>query len=220
MEQNKPTPEELAAQLRKPHGENGVQVGKFMNEGNKFINELSYKALSLQEWDNVLEIGPGNGAFVSELIEPFEYVGYTGLDYSGLMIEEAKKVNATLISRGRVRFVEGNISGLDFKNKAFNKIITVNTLYFWPEPQKNLAELNRVLADDGKLIMAIRPKRNMEVLPITEFGFTLYSKEDIIQLLEKGGFNISDVQEHMDPPMEVEGQTIQMESLIILAKKV
>lgn len=219
MENNKPTPEQLAAQLKKPHGESGIGVGKFMNEGNKFMNELSYKALALQEWDNILEIGPGNGAFVSELIEPFEYVGYTGLDYSELMIAEAKKQNHTLINRGRVRFLEGDLSELSFKNKAFNKIITVNTLYFWPEPKKNLAELRRVLADDGKLILSIRPKRNMETLPITEFGFTMYSKEEAVQFLEEGNFKVLEVQEHIDPPMEFEGQSIQMESVVITAEK-
>lgn len=219
MEQTKPTPEQLAAQLRKPHGENAVGVGKFMNEGNKFINELSYKALSLQEWDNILEIGPGNGAFVSELIEPFEYVGYTGLDYSEEMVEEAKKQNANLISRGRVRFMQGDLAEMNFKNNAFNKIITVNTLYFWPEPAKNLGELHRILADDGKLIIGIRPKRNMVNLPITEFGFTMYSKEEVISFLEAGNFKVLEVQEQDDPPMEFEGKPMQMESLIITAEK-
>ena len=61
--------QDMAAQLKKPEGELGRQVGQMMNKGNEVINKWTNDVLELQPNDNVLEIGMGNGYFVKDVLQ-------------------------------------------------------------------------------------------------------------------------------------------------------
>ena len=55
---------EVAAQLRKPVGENGTEIGKLMNVGNAPMNRHTLAVLNPEPNDSILEVGMGNGFFV------------------------------------------------------------------------------------------------------------------------------------------------------------
>ncbi|MEZ4722811.1 MAG: class I SAM-dependent methyltransferase [Flavobacteriales bacterium] len=76
----------IAAQLRKPTGMDGVEVGKMMNHGNLNINLAAMDSLQIKQDDSILEIGMGNGYFACQMIECAERVSYTGFDYSSDMV--------------------------------------------------------------------------------------------------------------------------------------
>ena len=42
MNSNKPTPQDIAAQLKKPEGSSGIEMGEVMNDGNKFMNKIKF----------------------------------------------------------------------------------------------------------------------------------------------------------------------------------
>lgn len=119
----------IAQQLRQPHGEFARQVGEIMNAGNGYINRSAIEALQAQPGDQVLEIGMGNGFFVRELLAADPTVQYTGADFSEVMVEEANQRNAGLIENGQVYFRLASAGPLPFAAEVFHTVFTVNTVY-------------------------------------------------------------------------------------------
>ena len=148
--------QQLAAQLRQPSGEAGVQTGEWMNKGNVHINLDTLETLDAIGGDNILEIGMGNGFFVHHIVQKDSTIKYTGADFSEVMVAESKRINAPWVNSGQAAFVLCNADLLLFKDNTFNKVFTINTIYFWDDPIKILGEIERVLQPKGKLIITLR----------------------------------------------------------------
>lgn len=210
---------QLAKQLRKPEGEMAGKVASAMNESNRQMNEFAIGSLNLKSGQNVLEIGMGNGFFVKQLFIKENDIHYTGFDYSADMIKEAAELNKSIVKNGKAVFVKGDVGNLPFKEKSFDLIFTVNTLYFWEKPEKVLEGLKRIMKDDGELTIVIRTKENMKKFPFTDFGFTLYSEKDLIHLLESNQWKINQSLTKKEDKHWFEGQSISLETLIVTASK-
>ena len=209
-----------AAQLRKPHGEDGIKTGEMMSVGNKHVIANTLELLNAQANDRILEIGMGNGFFVNQILLKHQSITYTGCDYSELMIAEAEKLNAAWILNGRAKFIFSEASALPFADNVFTKIFTVNTIYFWDDEPKVLNELKRVLQPNGKLIIGFRPKHQTEKYPFTKYGFNLFTKEEVAQLLAANGFVVADAIEFQEPDFDMNGTRMKMESVVISATKI
>jgi SAM-dependent methyltransferase len=210
----------IAEQLRKPSGEFAVTVAGKMNEGNQLINQYTLEALKLNAGGNILEIGMGNGKFVKNILDVDKSVNYTGCDFSKEMVEEAEKINRHFIEAGRAAFIKANADNLPFGDDRFNKVFSVNTLYFWDNPPEVLAEIRRVLKPDGELVIGIRPLPVMKQFPFVKFGFTLYSGNKACDLLIQNGFNVLQIIEKKEPVQDLNGVKINVESLILCASVV
>ncbi|MCR6640336.1 MAG: class I SAM-dependent methyltransferase [Sporocytophaga sp.] len=209
----------LAGQLRRPENEDGVKTGVHMNEGNKIMNLEAIKALSPCAHDKILEIGMGNGFFVKNIVSAHPTIVYTGCDFSETMINEAEKFNAEYIKSGRVQFHLASADKLPLDSNSYNKLFTVNTIYFWEDPKHTLNEFKRVLTSDGELTIVIRPKHIMEDIPVTKYGFNLYSKDELIDLLSENNFDVLEANEIEEPSREVMGKMIKFGSVVVRSKK-
>jgi len=214
---NETSYQQLAAQLRKPTGESGIQTGEWMNRGNVHINMDTLEILNAMPGDKILEIGMGNGFFVHHIVEKDNSIQYTGADFSEVMIKEAERINKTWINSGQAGFVLADVASLPFTDNSFNKVFTINTIYFWEDAVKTLDEIKRVLQPKGKLIITLRPKRQMKNYPFTKYGFTMYGKEEVERLLNENGFTNIHASEIQEPDFELNGQMVKMESLIVEA---
>lgn len=210
---------EIAAQLRNPEGETGIIVGNKMNELNNFITHFAYDLMNVADNDHVLEIGLGNGKFVSEIIAKGSNIFFAGIDYSKTMIDEAKINNQKLLDEAKIELQQADLSKIPYEGEFFNKICTINTLYFWNNPQSDIKEVYRVLSADGIFVLAIRPKENMQGMAFTKFGFKLYDLEDVKNLLVQGGFRIINCFEKDEPPALFNDIEIHPKSLCIVAEK-
>ncbi len=209
----------MAAQLRQPKGDEGIKTGEWMSDGNKTIILDTLSTLNAETNDRILEIGMGNGHFVSEIVSIDPSISYSGCDFSELMVEESRKNNQEWIANQQAEFVHTNGISLPFDEHTFTKLFTVNTIYFWEDQWLVLAEFKRVLKTEGLLVIGLRPKRLMENIPFTRFGFNLFSKEDVADLLTENGFEVLSVAENTEPAFELNGKQIIMENLVITAKK-
>jgi ubiquinone/menaquinone biosynthesis C-methylase UbiE len=205
----------LAAQLRKPDGEIGKQIGEVMNNGNRLINEWTLDALDLHEGDSILEIGMGNGFFVKDILAIKPSLRYDGLDYSEIMVAEAVKINQSFIEEKKAKFTLGTADNIPFDDKSFQKIFTINTIYFWGNAEHELNEIKRVLQTGGKFVIAVRSKEAMQQMPFTEYGFVKYDQQELLDVLEKNGFIISEVLQKKEPPYDFNGHVMQPENIII-----
>jgi ubiquinone/menaquinone biosynthesis C-methylase UbiE len=211
---------QMAAQLRKPEGEDGVRTADLMSKGNMHIIHNSFNALNAEPGDNILEIGMGNGCYVKEILERSESIHYTGCDFSELMVQESEKFNSNWITKGKARFIHSNITALPFKADVFSKIFTINTIYFWDNEIAALNEIKRVLQPNGRFIIGFRPKHQTEKYPFTKYGFNQFSKEDVDKLLSKNGFSVVDIFENKEPAFDLNGQIINMENVVVVARNI
>jgi ubiquinone/menaquinone biosynthesis C-methylase UbiE len=135
------------------------------------------------------------------------------------MVEASKRINGVWIQNKQADFIHASIDNLPFEKNSFDKIFTLNTIYFWDNEQAALTELKRVLAPEGLLIIALRPKRQMLTYPFTQYGFNMFSKEEVHLLLKENGLTVLNIYENHEPPFELNGETIRMENLIVVSKK-
>jgi SAM-dependent methyltransferase len=59
----------------------------------------------------------------------------------------------------RVDLRIGEVSSLPWPDAAFDGILAVNTAQFWPDPAADVAEVLRVLAPGGRIVIALRTGR-------------------------------------------------------------
>jgi ubiquinone/menaquinone biosynthesis C-methylase UbiE len=135
------------------------------------------------------------------------------------MIAEAERINEAWIRNGQARFVLADMKTMPFDDTVFNKVFTINTIYFWEDAADVLNEIKRVLHATGKFILTLRPKHLMEKYPFTQYGFNMFSKEDVSELLNQNGFTVIEMQEKKEPDFELNGEMIAIESLIVVAIK-
>lgn len=179
---------QLGRQLSEPTGFWGLVLGRLMNKNNYPMYLDAYRLLEFEKGDRVLEIGFGNGAFINEVVELTEYGNYTGIDISDTMLKTAKKRNRSLINTGRIKLVKAHAGQLPFADQSFEKVFTVNTIYFWENPKQVMKEIKRVLNPGGVFVLALGTKEAMEKNGYYKERFTLYEKADVEKLYIEAGF--------------------------------
>ncbi|TDE15464.1 class I SAM-dependent methyltransferase [Dyadobacter psychrotolerans] len=208
----------IAGQLANPTGEGGIKTGEMMNLSNNGMIATTIALLSIQEGNRVLEIGPGNGNHVSELMKLYE-ITYTGVDISLTMIEEASRRYSEDVLKGNVNFILSDGNQLPFQSDFFDKIFTVNTIYFWKDPVKYASEIYRILKTDGTFNLALATKSFMKKLPFTKYGFQLYDKETAVSLMSEAGFQVQEIIEQIDITIGNMGQPVERDIMVLICTK-
>jgi ubiquinone/menaquinone biosynthesis C-methylase UbiE len=180
----------IAAQLKHPTGEKGIEMANMMHETNINMTRHSIQNLNISKENKILELGHGNAGHVTFIFEKADNLKYYGLEMSELMFQEARQINRNFVSQKQAFFsvYDGNV--IPFEDEFFNKIFTVNTIYFWKEPEKLLSEIYRILKPNGNFCLTFAEESFMKTLPFTQFEFELYSTEKAQKLIEKTAFKI------------------------------
>jgi ubiquinone/menaquinone biosynthesis C-methylase UbiE len=207
---------QLAGQLRCPDGNSGLKVGEMMNFTNSNMISKAITAFKLGDGDNVLEIGPGNGLHVKNIVNSGSRITYTGIDISSTMTDEAVKLNKSLPN---VSFQLTGSRVIPFGESQFYKVLTANTIYFWESPQEYANEIARVLKPGGTLSLAFIPKSTMQHIPFAKYGFTLYDIETVTGLMETAGLTVTSSMTEKEFVTGNSGQQIEREFVIFTAKK-
>lgn len=207
----------LAQQLSCPDGENGIKTGENMNLTNFNMIRSTINAMDVQPHEHILEIGPGNGSHLEALLT--QDVKYAGIDISETMIAEANRINQAFIDRSSATFSLSDGKALDFGTRTFDKVFTVNTLYFWEEPLNYAREIFRVLKPGGKFYLTFAEKDFMTTLPFTVYGFELYSSSDAGKLLSKAGFNLEITETLTEDIRSNTGQSVKRNFIILTSSK-
>jgi SAM-dependent methyltransferase len=209
----------MASQLRKPEGETGVNVGITMNKGNAFMNDLVFSKVNLQDNEVILEIGFGNGKLIPQLLNGRKNVRYEGIDYSETMVSEALIFNKELIESGTVGIRQGNFTALPFADNFFDKICTINTIYFLDDLSAGIQELFRVLKPGGSVYIGARPPETAQILEFAKDGFTFYTGEQVVAMLEKAGFKNCGFEMHTDPLTVFQDKQFYLKTMCIWGAK-
>ena len=180
-------PRFIARQLSRPTGFFGRIMGRLMNWHNAKLNSYAVRQLELAPSDRVLEVGFGGGVTLPTLIGGAAFVG--GVDRSSDMVRRAKAIFSEAVSAGRTDFREGTVEEIPFEASSFEKVCTVNTIYFWSSLDAGFAEIRRVLLPGGRVVIGFVPKERMDRMGMPADIFTSRAPNDVVAALRKAGFS-------------------------------
>lgn len=208
----------LAQHLANPEGEKGKEIGEMMNATNISMTLESIRALLIEDGEHILEIGHGNAGHLKNIFKLAKELKYTGIDISETMHLEAKRLNHEFEKQADFVLYEG--IKLPFEDETFDKIFTVNTVYFWENPVGFLNEICRVLKDNGTFVLTFGQRDFMEKLPFTAYNFTLYNNDEMEELVSKSHFKRMKTSEKEEQIKSKTGnETIQRIYTILTIKK-
>ena len=116
-------------------------------KSQKSIYDYIYKEISAAaSGKDVLELATGPGMIAKHIAPSAKSV--TATDFAPKMIEAAKKGSVP----DNVSFEIADATNLRYENDSFDLVVIANALHIIPEPEKALAEIDRVLKANGTLI--------------------------------------------------------------------
>lgn len=144
-------------QAASPSGWFGRLLGFTWPREHGRLNTEVLDALDLRAGNRVLEVGSGTGHALREAARRAAPGHVVGVDISELMADLARRLNHAAVERGEVEVRAGDIEALDLNGARFDRIFSVNCIYFWRDAEGVLAKLASALSPGGKLVLAFRP---------------------------------------------------------------
>ncbi|MGN0774798.1 MAG: class I SAM-dependent methyltransferase [Candidatus Ventricola sp.] len=120
---------------------------RFMHSNERLYDEIAGRMKgSLNRNMYVLELACGTGLISRRIVGCVKSLEAT--DFSEKMIAEAKKN----VHSVRAHFSVQDARSLSYASESFDAVVIANALHILPEPEKVLAEIDRVLKPGGLLL--------------------------------------------------------------------
>jgi len=211
---------EVAKQLAHPQGEFGTKVAELLNQNNRHMIRETIRAMHLQNGEKVLETGHASTGHLEYLMAQASKLTYSGVEVSALMQEAASCGNATWVESGQASFALFDGIHLSFPDNSFDKIFSVNTVFFWEKPAETFAELARVRNPGGRFCLCYGTAASLRQLPVTRHGFRLYEQAELDILIGQSPlFQLELLSFSEDFVDETRGETIQHEYRVLVLSK-
>jgi len=153
---------------------------------------------------SVLEVGCGEGLFLTQLAAGNSNARIAGIDISKRLLDKA---HDRLIKNGMHNVVLSHADGtlLPFKESSFDAVVCINVIFNLPSRdivRKVFQEIARVSKKDGKIIFDFRNKRNpllslkYKFAPyydqtVKDLPLKTYCLRDMRLLLDEAGFAVT-----------------------------
>lgn len=179
----------IAKQLGNPNGAFGHFVmAPLLNMGNSQMISESIKAGNIEQDDYYLDIGFGGGRTLIKALKVITEGKVYGLEPSVTLMERASQVFKTEIERGRLELKQGAVEDLPYESSFFDKVTSINTVYFWTDVPAGLKEIVRVLRPGGIAVLGISARHKMQRFQsITRHGFKMFEPQELMQEVQSAG---------------------------------
>ncbi|MGE5457473.1 MAG: class I SAM-dependent methyltransferase, partial [Methanococcaceae archaeon] len=111
----------------------------------------------------------------------------SGIDYSELMYEKAKKRNKKFIDSGIVDLRYGNILTANMNGEKYDKIFCINVIYFWSDLLPVFQKIYSILNPGGIYCIYMLHEKEIKKLKFTK-EFCKYPIEEVEAGLCEAGF--------------------------------
>jgi ubiquinone/menaquinone biosynthesis C-methylase UbiE len=155
MAEKSPTPDEKLQQEFNRWAEAGE--GPKMENHHLDITEKTIRRMNLRPGERVLDLGCGSG-WASRLLArlvadgPEGFGQVIGVDVSDEMIRLAR---ASSKDFENVMYVWGSATKIPWEENFFDKVLSVESFYYYSDQERALAELFRVMAPKGRMFILI-----------------------------------------------------------------
>jgi ubiquinone/menaquinone biosynthesis C-methylase UbiE len=151
------------------------------------------KELEGENFKTLLDVGCGNGLFLSMVLNKFD-VEVSGIDISSGMIEKSKE-----LLDGRADLKVGDSEHLPWNDRSFDIVTCIASFHHYSNPELVLKEMKRVLRKGGILMIAdpFTPNNPLRLFANILIKFSksgdvrIYSQKEMHELLENGWFNLT-----------------------------
>jgi ubiquinone/menaquinone biosynthesis C-methylase UbiE len=113
------------------------------------VHSAVLQALRGRPCRRVLDLGCGTGQLAARLQLELHDAHVVGCDFSAGMLRQARVRTRT------VRWIQGDAGRLPFRAGVFDAIVSTEAFHWFPDQDAALAECFRVLAPDGRLLLAL-----------------------------------------------------------------
>jgi len=170
--------------------------GEEMEAHHISITKQTLALMNLQPGDRVLDLGCGAG-WASRLIAKAVANGdkpgqVVGLDVADEMIRRAR---AGSVDYDNVMFVVGSAQQIPWEENFFDKVLSVESFYYYADQERALAELFRVMAPKGDLYILINLYRDnpysLRWVEELQVPVQVHSKQEYVEMLQ--GHTFEDV---------------------------
>ena len=143
-------------------------------------------------FDNCLDIGCGTGALLSMIARERRNAELFGLDLSEQMIKVAREKLGK-----KANLVVGDSEKLPFDDGKFDLVTCTFSFHHYTNPREAIAEMRRVLAANGKLIVAdgwlpapVRQFANL-LMPLSKDGdVKFHSRQELCGFAQEAGLKV------------------------------
>ena len=172
---------------------NAGRYDRFMRKDRAAYEEMYALIWPVVKAKTVLELATGTGLIAKNIVNAAAHIEAT--DASVEMIAEAKRDNQS----AKLYFSVQDMFRLPYADESFEVVIVSNALHIVPQPEKALAEIHRVLKDDGVLIAPTFTHAensffgNSKAFFLKLAGFPLYSKwtsDEYLRFLRQNGWAV------------------------------
>src|SRR5262244_1647897 len=169
--------------------------GEKMRRHHLDITEKTIRRMELRPGERVLDLGCGSGwatrmlaRLVSDGPEGFGQV--VGLDISDEMIRQARTESKDFEN---ILYVWGSAEKIPWEENFFDKVLSVESFYYYPNQDRALNELFRVLAPRGRMFILINLYRDnpysLQWVDKLKVPVHVRSSEEYVELLKKHAFD-------------------------------
>ena len=113
--------------------------------------------MQIEATDNILDVGCGAGWLSRILAQRVPQGRVVGMDISDEMIHRAREAS---VKNENLVFVVGAVDEIPWEANFFQRVISVESSYYWPDPSKGVREIHRVLAEGGSAWILINYYRD------------------------------------------------------------
>ena len=172
---------------------NAGRYDRFMRKDRAAYDEMYELIRPVVRHKTVLELAAGTGLIAKHIVNAAAHIEAT--DASPEMIAEAKRDNRS----SKLYFSVQDMFRLPYAEESFDVVIVSNALHIVPQPEKALAEIRRVLKDDGVLIAPTFTHGNstlqgrIKLFFMKLAGFPLnsrWSSADYLAFLRQNGWSV------------------------------
>jgi SAM-dependent methyltransferase len=137
----------------------GDVIARAATYSRERVAQTALELLALRSEDVVLELGCGSGRLVARVAARVQRGAVVGIDPSPLMVRHAGFRNRRFVERGVLELRSGASDDLSAWPAAhFDKVYGLHVVYFWRTPERDLAEIRRVLRPGGRLVLGFCPE--------------------------------------------------------------
>src|ERR1700731_754626 len=192
MPEKQHTPDENLQQEFNRWAEAGE--GEKMENHHLNITEKTLRHMNLRPGERVLDLGCGSGwatrllaRLVAEGPEGFGQV--VGVDVSDEMVRQARAASKDFEN---ILYVWGSAQQIPWEENFFDKVLSVESFYYYADQDRALAELFRVMAPHGRLFILINLYKDnpysLQWVDKLKVPVHVRSQVEYIELLKKYGF--------------------------------
>ena len=160
---------------------------RFMNFGHAPLTNWGLDHVVFRNGMTMLDIGCGGGATLKRLLKRSPDGNVYGIDISAESVAKAKNMNKRVLN-SQVFVEQGSADSLPWENQKFDVVTAVETVYFWPNLPKCFEEVKRVLKPGGQFVIMLEVIESDSVWTNIVEGMTVYSPEQLRNMLEQAGF--------------------------------